>query len=113
VHVPLIASWPARIKAGQTFDAPVIALDIARTAVSVAGANANAKPEMEGVDLIPFVTGQNKDVPHQALFWRGSDGRQWSVLAGDGTKHLQDKDSKKPELFHLPNDVSEANDLVT
>ena len=71
VHVPFIASWPARISPGQTFDAPVIALDIARTAVAVAGADAEAEPAMEGVDLIPFVTGQKNGAPHEALFWRG------------------------------------------
>lgn len=112
VHVPFIASWPARISAGQTFDPPVIALDIARTAVAVAGADSVVKPAMEGVDLMPFVTGEKNGAPHEAIFWRNSDGRQWSVLAANGTKHLQDKDGREPHLFHLPDDVAEANDLL-
>ena len=33
VHVPFILSWPARIAGGQTYEAPVHALDIAATAV--------------------------------------------------------------------------------
>ena len=112
VHVPFIASWPAKISPGQTFDAPVIALDIARTAVAVAGADASTEPAMEGVDLIPFVTGQQTDAPHEALFWRGGDGKIWSVLAADGTKHVQENDTAKPQLFYLPDDVSEASDLL-
>lgn len=44
-NVPFIASWPAKISAGRTYDAPVIALDIARTAVSVAGADSTAKTD--------------------------------------------------------------------
>jgi len=110
VHVPFIASWPAKITAGQTFDAPVIALDIARTAVAVAGANANAKPAMEGVDLLPFMTGKASGSPHKALFWR--NGRHWSILAADGVKYLQDNDSPKPQLFKLSEDVAEAHDLA-
>lgn len=110
VHVPFIASWPSRIDAGQTFDHPVISLDIARTAVAVAGADATAKPAMEGVDLMPYVTGQNTDAPHEALFWR--NGGHWAVLAANGDKHLQDWGSPKPQLFHLPDDVAESNNLI-
>lgn len=112
VHVPFIASWPARIPAGQTLDVPVIALDIARTAVAVAGADAEAETAMEGVDLVPFVTGQKKGPAHEELFWRNGDGEHWSVLGADGTKHLQDKVGKKPELYYLPDDVSETHDLM-
>ena len=112
VHVPFILSWPARIARGQTFEAPVHALDIAATAVGVAGADTSAEPIMEGVDLTPYLTGQKKGAPHDALFWRGSDGRFWSVLDSNGTKHVQDKDSSSPQLFHLPNDISEAHDVL-
>ncbi|TWT78865.1 Arylsulfatase precursor [Planctomycetes bacterium CA13] len=112
VHVPFIASWPAMISPGQTFDSPVIALDIARTAVAVAGADATVEPTMEGVDLIPFVTGKNATAPHDALFWRDGDGRKWSVLAADGTKHVQDNDTKSPQLFFLPDDVGEQDNVL-
>lgn len=110
VHVPFIACWPAKIPAGSVYEYPVIALDIARTAVQIAGADSATGPEMEGVDLIPFLTGANNGAPHKALFWRG--GSNWSVLAADGTKHLKDKDSNAPQLFYLPKDVSEASDIM-
>ncbi len=112
VHVPMIASWPAKIPAGSVYDKPVIAIDIARTAVEVAGGNAMEEPAMEGVDLMPFVTGRQKGTPHEALFWRGGDGTQWSVLAADGTKHLLDKDSNQPEMFYLPSDIAEETNLL-
>jgi len=109
VHVPFIASWPARLPAGKRYDFPVIALDISRTAVEQAGANATSGKGMEGVDLIPYVLGEKPGAPHDALYWRADDGRRWSILAADGTKHV--KDQAKPELFHLPDDVSETRDL--
>lgn len=111
VHVPFIACWPAKIPAGTVFRYPVIAIDISRTAVAVAGADASFGPPMEGVNLIPHVTGENSGAPHEAIFWRG--GNNWSVLASDGTKHLLQGDSKNPQLFHLPDDVSESTDLMT
>lgn len=111
IHVPFIASWPAKIPAGTTFDAPVISIDISRTAVDVAGGSPGGKHALEGVNLIPFVTGETDGAPHEALYWRSGD--KWSVLAADGTKHVQDNDTKSPQLFFLPDDVSETNDLIT
>ncbi|QEG00229.1 Arylsulfatase precursor [Stieleria maiorica] len=111
VHVPFIASWPTKIPAGTTFDSPVISIDISRTAIAAAGATPGDKHAMEGVDLIPFVTGEKTGAPHDNLYWRS--GPRWSVLAADGTKHVQENDSKSAQLFFLPDDVSESNDLIT
>ncbi|QDV84943.1 sulfatase-like hydrolase/transferase [Planctomycetes bacterium TBK1r] len=110
VHVPFIASWPAKIPAGTSFDSPVISIDISRTAVAAAGGSPGGKQAMEGVDLLPFVSGDQGGVPHEALYWRS--GTKWSVLAADGTKQVQDNESDTPQLFFLPDDVSETNDLI-
>ena len=113
VHVPFMASWPSKFKAGQSYEFPVISLDISRTAVEVAGGDATAEPAMEGVDLVPYVTGQKSDPPHEAIFWRQNNGVNWSVLASDGTKHVLDRSGKStPQMFYLPNDVGEANDIL-
>ena len=110
VHVPFMACWPARIQGGLRFDYPVQSLDIARTAVELAEADTSYGPLMEGVNLIPYVTGEKAGAPAPYLFWRG--GSQWSVLAADRMKHLKDKDGERVELLHLPTDVSESNNLV-
>lgn len=112
VHVPFIACWPARIEAGTTFSFPVNSLDIARTAVEVAGADASTGKGMEGVDLIPYVLGEKCDPPHEAIFWRSGSGVNWAVLTSDKTKLVDDRDSNKAELFYLPDDISESTDLI-
>jgi len=112
IHVPFIASWPARIPAETAFDAPVIALDIARTAVECGGADALADLEMEGVNLIPYVQGKQDGVPHETLFWRDRDGTRWAVLTSEGKKYVQDKIGGEPELFDLTNDISEKDNFV-
>ena len=114
VHVPFIASWPAKIPAGITYGYPVNSLDIARTAVEVGGANAAIKPKMEGVDLIPYVLGEKESAPHEAIFWRGGTDKFWSILSSDKMKYVKDKDSgqTEAELFHLPKDITESTNLA-
>lgn len=67
-------------------------------------------PAMEGVNLIPHVLGKKSNPPHGALYWR--DSSKWSILTSDRTKHLKDHTSPKPQLFELPNDATESNDLI-
>lgn len=73
IRTPFLAAWPGRIPAGQVYPHPVSALDVAATAVKAASAtatSANAGATLDGVDLLPFVTGENKAAPHDALYWR-------------------------------------------
>ncbi len=68
IRVPFLAAWPAKIPAGQIYDHPVISLDVAATAVAVAGLPHD--PKLDGVNLLPFLTGENTGAPHQTLYWR-------------------------------------------
>lgn len=111
VHVPFIASWPKKIAAGSQCDHPVISLDIAATAVSVAGVSEDQMGDLEGADLTPVFTGKAALPPHEFLYWRENGGARWSVLSADRYKHLQDKAGGPKELMYLPDDVAEANDL--
>jgi len=67
VRVPFLAAWPGTIPPGQVFSHPVSSLDVAATAVSVAG---QSTENLDGVNLLPFLTEQNDAPPHDALFWR-------------------------------------------
>ncbi|MEM1083980.1 MAG: sulfatase-like hydrolase/transferase [Verrucomicrobiota bacterium] len=111
VHVPFIASWPAKIPANSTFDHPVIALDIARTAVALARGDAAEAPAMEGTNLIPHLVGENDKPPHEFLYWRGGNGRGWSILRHDGYKQLSQPNPKSPGLHFLPDDIGEEKSL--
>ena len=70
LRVPFLATWPGKLPAGTIYDQPVISLDVAATALALAG-----KPKdslLDGVNLIPYITGEKKDPPHENLFWRWS-----------------------------------------
>lgn len=83
VRVPFLAAWPGKIPADQLFEHPVSALDVAATATALAArgadtpvrtnvpaADKSVRPTLDGVNLLPFMTGENKAAPHDALFWR-------------------------------------------
>ena len=84
VRVPFLAAWPGKIPAGQVYERPVSALDVAATATALAArgadtpvrtnipapADKSVRPTLDGVNLLPFLTGENKAAPHDALFWR-------------------------------------------
>ncbi|MGD8829244.1 MAG: sulfatase-like hydrolase/transferase [Pseudomonadales bacterium] len=71
IRVPFLARWPARIPAGTTYDAPVHHFDMYATAAAAAGADLPTDRIMDGVDLVPFVTGAEvTESPHEYLFFR-------------------------------------------
>lgn len=68
IRVPFVAAWPGQIPAGQVYDKPVISFDVAATAVALAGLPHEAA--LDGVNLMPYLTGADKGAPHETLYWR-------------------------------------------
>ena len=68
VRTPFVAAWPGTLPAGKVYEQPVISLDVAATAVALAGLPPDAK--LDGVNLLPFLRGENTAAPHGTLFWR-------------------------------------------
>lgn len=68
IRVPFVAAWPSKIPAGQIHEHPVSSLDVAATANALAGLPLDEK--LDGVNLLPFVTGADDSAPHEALYWR-------------------------------------------
>ncbi|MHC5183234.1 MAG: sulfatase, partial [Planctomycetota bacterium] len=69
---------------------------------------------LEGVDLIPFLTGKQQGPPHDYLYFRRRNGVVWSLVSSDMTKLIKPIWSDKhTEYYHLADDVSEQNDLIT
>ena len=68
IRTPFIAAWPGHLPSGKVYDKPVISLDVAATAVALAGLPKD--PVLDGTDLTPFLSGENPAAPHEHLFWR-------------------------------------------
>jgi arylsulfatase A-like enzyme len=109
IRVPFVAAWPGTIPGGQVFDHPVISLDVAATAVAAAGLP--HPPELDGVDLLPHLTGRKQGPPHEALYWRWVDQAAiqefpYKLLLPGGEKPLL-IDITEPENEHLQHDLSD------
>ena len=80
IRVPFVVSWPGNLPAGRDYTLPVSSLDVAATALAVAGVPLPTNRPLDGVNLMPFLTGANSNPPHAQLFWRGGGGAQLAVL---------------------------------
>lgn len=79
VRVPFAIQWKGHLPAGRTDDRPVIQLDVLPTALAAAGVE---RPEkIDGVNLLPYLSGEKTEAPHEALYWRF--GQQLALRKGD------------------------------
>ncbi|MDA7640702.1 sulfatase-like hydrolase/transferase [Opitutaceae bacterium] len=112
LRVPFMVQWKGTIPAGKVYEKPVTSLDIYATAA--ANAKAVAPKNIEGVDLVPYLTGRNSGRPHETLFWRqgGKAGLRhgdWKLVRMGGRKTVGNANW---ELYDLSNDLSEENNLA-
>jgi arylsulfatase A-like enzyme len=73
-------SWKGHLDAGRVDHRPVIQLDVLPTVMAAAGVATNGM-ELDGVNLLPYLTGQEKGAPHDALYWRL--GGMMAIRRGD------------------------------
>jgi len=105
VRVPYVVYWKDTIPGGQIYSHPVITLDLAATANALAGLPDD--PKLDGVNLVPYLTGKKKGAPHEALYWR------WlgqSAIRKGKWKYLRADD--REYLFDMENDFEESRNLI-
>ena len=106
--MPFVARWSGRLPAGKEFRAPVISLDILPTAAALAGARLPSGVRLDGVDLLPHLTGRLGRAPHQRLFWRTGGGAQFAVREG---RYKLLKSAEGAQLYDLERDPGETIDI--
>ncbi len=105
IRVPFIVHWKEAIPPGTVYEHPVSALDIAATAISAAGLPSDER--LDGVDLVPFLTGRKPGLPHERLFWRFwgqaavREGRWKYLYAGPSGRYLFDLETDACEKVNL------------
>jgi len=109
IRVPFIVSWPARLPKGTIYDRPVSTLDVLPTAVAAAQTPTLNGVQLDGVNLLPFLDGQQRSDPHETLFWRWR--AEQAIRVGDW-KLVRGKEQKEWRLIDLVSDVKETNDLT-
>ncbi|PQO39723.1 sulfatase [Bremerella cremea] len=110
IRVPFAIQWPGVLPAGKKVDEPVIALDVFPTVMHAAGIKQTPGKPLDGVDLLPFLTGNSPTLPHDTLYWKS--GFNWAVREGDLKLVMSNGGSGKPELYDLVNDKEEQTNLA-
>ncbi|WOO43631.1 sulfatase family protein [Rubellicoccus peritrichatus] len=110
-HVPFIAYWSDGIPSGEKYLYPVSSLDIAATAIALAGGNVD-DDTLDGVNLVPYVNGEKSGPPHDALFWRIRDGSAWCIRTPTAKYLLEGHGATEPELYDMVNDPYESNNII-
>jgi arylsulfatase A-like enzyme len=122
IRVPFMMQWKGKIPAGKVDDRPVIQLDIHPTALAAAGAEAPAEAKFDGVNLLPYVTGEKSGAPHEALYWRFGQqialrAGDWKIVKGAGMADIAGgragkADTAGAELYNLKDDIGEKTNLA-
>lgn len=108
IRTPLLISWKGKIKPGTAYEHPVSTLDLFPTFVNAAGGKLPEGRKYDGVDLLPYLTGQESSRPHEVLFWR--NGGVKTVRHG-AFKLMINEEDKTTFLYNIEEDPSEKNDL--
>jgi arylsulfatase A-like enzyme len=123
IHVPFLVSWKGRLPAGKVYDEPVIQLDFLTTALAAAGVEPKTEWKLDGVNLVPYLTGKAAGVPHEVLYWRL--GPQMAVRKGDWklvqysfefaaeNPNPPSSQISPPRLYNLRQDIGEQHDLAS
>lgn len=107
IREPFIVRWPRRLPAGGTYDAPVSTMDLLPTVTAAAGLPVPPGTQVDGIDLLPFLTAADRGRPHDILFWKIKSAT--AVRRGRWKLVMQSPDWQ-PLLFDLDIDPAEARD---
>jgi len=119
MRVPTLARWPGRIPAGRTVRALAATMDLYSTALALAGAQRPADRVVDGVDLMPVLTGRAEQARSSVVYYR--DTQLYAIRKGPWKAHFVTRPAYGPEparphdpplLFHLDQDPSERHDLA-
>jgi arylsulfatase A-like enzyme len=110
IRVPTLMRWPGHVPAGKVSQQTMITMDLTATIVAAAGAAPAADRPLEGIDLVPIVSGQKPET-ERTLFWRidRDDRKQKAVRRG---RYKYVRDGSIEMLFDLDTDVSERHDIA-
>ena len=108
VKVPMTVSWPGTIPQGGRFEPMGSAMDIFATSIAAAGATLPQR-EIDGVNLLPYLTGDADGTPHEFLYWQRGISKavrtnEWKLLVNEKTDDTL--------LYHLAENKYESGNMA-
>jgi arylsulfatase A-like enzyme len=106
IRVPAFIRWPGKINPGSITQQAAITMDWTATILSAAQAKAAINFPLDGIDLIPILTGNKKNID-RTFYWRTFQRNKQKAIRIGEWKYLQDE--KGEYLFNLVNDPGEKD----
>ncbi|MCA9079147.1 MAG: sulfatase-like hydrolase/transferase [Planctomycetaceae bacterium] len=110
IRVPCLMRWPEKLPEGKVTDQAAITMDLTATFTAAAGAKPPEGYKLDGINLIPILTGEQPE-QERTFYWRIDRSNrkmrairhgQWKYLDDGGTMDL---------LFDLSQDIGERHNL--
>ena len=127
IRVPMIVNWPGHIQKNVVSAVPVCSVDLYPTLLAVARSKKTdrdasepaAGQPLDGVSLLPLLTGAKVTLPRDTLFWHYPlekphflGGRSGGAVRQGDWKLIEFFDDGTAELYNLAVDESEKNNLA-
>ncbi len=109
IKVPAFVRWAGKIKPGTVSDQVVVTMDWSATILSVAGASADGKFPLDGIDLLPVLKTETHQNIERTLYWRSFQRHKEKAARTGDWKYLVDE--KNEYLFNIAADPGEKTNL--
>jgi arylsulfatase A-like enzyme len=113
IRVPMIAVWEGKIKAGTVSDHPSAFWDVFPTVAEMTGIK--TPDNIDGISFLPTLLGKEQP-KHDYLYWEFHEkGGRKALRKGDWKLvryNVLDPEKITTELYNIPNDPGEANNLA-
>jgi arylsulfatase A-like enzyme len=116
VREPMLIKWPGSGSEGSISDVPVISTDFYPTILDMAGLEPIPGQHMDGVSLVPLITGTGS-LQERPLFWHyphysNQGGKPGAAVRLGDFKLIEFFDPGQVELYNLAEDIGETRDLA-
>jgi len=115
-RVPAFIRWPGKIKPGTVLNGIVSHQDMLPTLLAIAGdpdvnqkllngykvGNKTFKVHIDGVNMVPYLTGQVKESPRSTFFYMSDDGDVMAVRHGDWKFVLGEQQAHQMKVWMEP-----------
>lgn len=112
IRVPMIATWPGRIKPGSACDHPSVFYDYLPTIAELTGIE--EIPDNDGISFVPALLGKSQPT-HEYLYWEFPEYQgQVAIRKGDYKFIWMDLKEEDPQmlLYDLKEDPAEQKNII-
>ncbi len=114
IRIPMIASWPAKIKEGVKTDHISYFADVMPTICDIAGID--YPDRTDGISFLPTLLGKDgKQKKHEYLYWEYPETGGWKAVRWGKWKAIIrniQKGNDTMELYDLSTDIQELDDIA-